>query len=62
MRPVDRGASDDCFVHFLPTDFDAHMAALIGGAAAELRVRALTRCFCSKEHVDPHCLCESTPS
>jgi len=28
-RPVDRGATDDAFVHFLPTDFHPNAAALI---------------------------------
>ena len=28
-RPVDRGATDDAMVHFLPTEFDKNIAALI---------------------------------
>jgi hypothetical protein len=28
-RPVDRGATDDAMVHFLPTEFDRNVAALI---------------------------------
>jgi hypothetical protein len=35
-RPVDRGATDDAMVHFLPTEFDARMAALIASPAAVL--------------------------
>lgn len=35
-RVVDRGATDDAFVHFLPTEFDPNAAELIGSAAAEI--------------------------
>lgn len=35
-RPVDRGATDDAFVHFLPTEFDANAAALISSAAISI--------------------------
>jgi hypothetical protein len=29
-RPVDRGATDDAFIHFLPTNFDPAASGLIG--------------------------------
>ncbi|MEK6235069.1 MAG: hypothetical protein N2C14_10175, partial [Planctomycetales bacterium] len=32
--PVDRGATDDAMIHFLPTDFDPSMARLIASPAA----------------------------
>ena len=32
-RPVDRGATDDAFVHFLPTEFDLNAASLIAAVA-----------------------------
>lgn len=32
-RPVDRGATDEAFMHFLPTNFDAGARALIAGPA-----------------------------
>lgn len=35
-RPVDRGATDDAFVHFLPTAFDARAAELIGSPAVAI--------------------------
>lgn len=35
-RPVDRGASDDAMVHFLPTDFDPHAARLIADASTSI--------------------------
>lgn len=38
-RPVDRGATDEAMIHFLPTDFDSQIAALIARPAAELRRR-----------------------
>ncbi len=36
QRPVDRGASDDAMIHFLPTEFNAEAAALIGAPAANI--------------------------
>ncbi|GIW82980.1 MAG: hypothetical protein KatS3mg105_4787 [Gemmatales bacterium] len=35
-RPVDRGATDDAMVHFLPTAFDSAVGQLIGSAAVRL--------------------------
>ena len=35
-RPVDRGATDDAMIHFLPTAFDPHVAALIASSAQHL--------------------------
>jgi hypothetical protein len=35
-RPVDRGATDDAFIHFLPTAFDPKAAALIAAPVAAL--------------------------
>ena len=34
LRPMDRGATDDAMSHFIPTEFDAGVAALIGGPVA----------------------------
>ncbi|QDU96846.1 beta-galactosidase trimerization domain-containing protein [Lignipirellula cremea] len=39
--PVDRGASDDAMVHFLPTDFDPQAAALIAAPAEGLHPSVL---------------------
>ncbi len=36
LRPVDRGATDDAMVHFLPTQFDPEAAGLIASASATL--------------------------
>ena len=36
QRPVDRGSTDDAMCHFLPTEFDAGAAALIGLPAQDL--------------------------
>lgn len=36
LRPVDRGATDDAMIHFLPTAFDAMAGDLIASPAAEL--------------------------
>lgn len=36
LRPVDRGATDDSMIHFLPTEFDRGAAALIALPAARL--------------------------
>jgi hypothetical protein len=36
LRPVDRGATDDAMIHFLPTVFDATASDLIASPAAEL--------------------------
>ncbi len=33
-RPVDRGATDDAMIHFLPTEFNSHAAELIAAAAS----------------------------
>lgn len=38
-RPVDRGATDDAMVHFLPTAFDHEAAGLIASAAASVTRR-----------------------
>jgi len=35
-RPVDRGATDDSMIHFLPTKFDERMANLVASAAGNL--------------------------
>lgn len=35
-RPVDRGATDDSMIHFLPTDFDPEMSRLIAKPASSL--------------------------
>ncbi len=35
-RPVDRGATDDAMVHFLPSDFDPEAAGLIASAAVSV--------------------------
>lgn len=35
-RPVDRGATDDSMVHFLPTEFDKRMANLVASPASEI--------------------------
>ena len=35
-RPVDRGATNDAFSHFIPTDFDTEAGDLIGAAAKGL--------------------------
>ena len=35
-RPVDRGATDDAFIHFLPVNFDPKAAGIIGSPAAEV--------------------------
>ena len=37
-RPVDRGATDDAMIHFLPTDFDKHMARVIATPAKSLKL------------------------
>lgn len=37
LRPVDRGASDDAMIHFLPTEFDPRAARLIALPAANLK-------------------------
>jgi hypothetical protein len=37
LRPVDRGATDDAMIHFLPTDFDPLAARLIALPAASLK-------------------------
>jgi hypothetical protein len=37
-RPVDRGASPDSMIHFLPTAFDRAAADLIGGITADLEL------------------------
>jgi hypothetical protein len=36
MRPVDRGATDDAMIHFLPTEFDSTAAAIIQSPAVPL--------------------------
>lgn len=36
-RPVDRGASDDSMIHFLPTQFDAGAARLIADVAGNIQ-------------------------
>jgi hypothetical protein len=36
LRPVDRGATDDAMIHFLPTQMDQRAAALIGLPCADL--------------------------
>lgn len=36
-RPVDRGATDDAFVHFLPTDLDPNAFRLIGSPLEKVR-------------------------
>jgi len=38
LRPVDRGATDDAMIHFLPTDFDPLAARLIVLPAAGLKL------------------------
>jgi len=38
LRPVDRGATDDAMIHFLPTDFDPLAARLIALPAASLKL------------------------
>ncbi|MDA1053929.1 MAG: beta-galactosidase trimerization domain-containing protein [Planctomycetota bacterium] len=38
LRPVDRGATDDSMIHFLPTTFDPAAAALIASPAASLQL------------------------
>ncbi|HJN12947.1 MAG TPA: beta-galactosidase trimerization domain-containing protein [Pirellulaceae bacterium] len=35
-RPVDRGATDDAMIHFLPTEFNTHAAELIASAATNV--------------------------
>lgn len=47
-RPVDRGATDDAMVHFLPTEFDSRMATLIA-SPAEALVKPVT---CSEPLVE----------
>ena len=34
-RPVDRGATDDAMIHFLPTDFDTRVGALIASVVQD---------------------------
>ena len=39
LRPLDRGDNDDAMSHFMPTDFDMRVGALVGSiASAEARV------------------------
>jgi hypothetical protein len=38
LRPVDRGATDDAMIHFLPTNFDPLAARLIALPAASLKL------------------------
>lgn len=38
LKPVDRGSSDDALAHFLPTDFDAGVRALVQMPAAQLKL------------------------
>ncbi len=38
LAPVDRGASDDAMVHFLPTAFDKAATGLIGSATSDLKL------------------------
>jgi hypothetical protein len=37
LRPVDRGASEDAMIHFLPTDFDPAAELVISSAAERLK-------------------------
>jgi hypothetical protein len=36
LKPLDRGSTDDAMAHFIPTEFDPQVGALIGSAATHL--------------------------
>jgi hypothetical protein len=42
FKPVDRGSSDDAMAHFLPTEFDAGVRALVQAPAAALKLPVWT--------------------
>jgi hypothetical protein len=42
LRPVDRGATDDAMIHFLPTEFDDRAADLIASPADGLKLPVLS--------------------
>jgi hypothetical protein len=48
QRPVDRGSTDDAMIHFLPIDFEEHMARLISLPAESLS----SPCKCSHPLVE----------